>query len=362
MASRQDSTARKQQERQALSFPVARPKATEETTGDTVQVADGILQARIPMPMALAHINVYLLRDDDGWWLIDTGLDTQASKHCWQRIAANDKALEGLPFKGVICTHFHHDHTGTANWLTEQFNIPLYMSHGEYLMLRVLARSGDRGFSQAQIDFYRAGGVPDEQIAELKEVLGGDYMPLRCPESYHRLRDGQWLTIGGREWQVIIGEGHAPEHVCLYSAADKLLVAGDQILPEISPNIMVGHIEPDADPLSNWFASLDRLDELDADTVVMPSHGDVFLNLHQRVAQLREHHERQFDNLRSWVKSNNRFTAFEAMRELFPQNLESVQLMLALGETLAHLTWLRRHGEFEREFSDGVFWYSGRGK
>lgn len=360
MTESSDHKARKQQERQALSFPLAAPQATEKTTGDMVRVTDGILQARIPMPMALAHINVYLLRDDDGWWLVDTGLDTEASKLCWQRIAANTEALEGLPFKGVICTHFHHDHTGMADWLTAQFDIPLYMSHGEYLIFRTLARSNEDGLSQAQMDFYRMAGVPEKRLTALREDFGRIQMSLQCPESFHRLRDGQTLTIGDRAWEVVIGEGHAPEHVCLYSAVDKLLVAGDQILPDISPNIMVGHIEPEADPMSDWFASLDRLSQLDADTLVMPAHGDVFLNLHQRVAQLRQHHERQFDHLRSLAETNNRLTTFEAMRELFPQALDSVQLMLALGETLAHLTWLRGHGDLVRAFDDGVYLYSGR--
>lgn len=353
-----DRGQRKREEKQALSFPVPPPNSSQQTTGETVTVADGVLQARIAMPLALGHVNVYLLRDTDGWWLIDTGLNIQTSRRCWETIAANVDALEGLPFKALVCTHFHHDHAGLAHWLAAQFDIPLYMSHGEYFMLRAFADSGHQGASPTQLGFYQRAGMPPVAIDSLLEDLDAYPAQPACPDSYHRLREGQQLTIGERRWQVVIGEGHAPEHVCLYSEEDRLLLAGDQILPEISPNIMVGHMEPEADPMSGWFASLDRLAELAGDTLVMPGHGDVFRNLHERVQQLRDHHDRQFDSLRRLASETQAFTAFRAMRWLFPQELAGTQMLLALGETIAHLTWLTRHAEFRRDLHDRVHVYS----
>lgn len=351
---------RKRSEINALSFPVTSPRASEEAMGETATVAEGVLQARIPMPMELDHINVYLLRDDDGWWLIDTGLNLDASKRCWEAIAANAEVLEGLPFKALICTHFHHDHAGLAHWLVSRFNIPLYMSFGEYSMLRMISGGKPPSNRDTQLAFYRQAGVPEDKIASLLKALDGFPGQPDAPDSFHRLRDGQHLEIGGRRWQVVIGEGHAPEHACLYAPDDRLLVAGDQVLPYISSNVMVGPIEPEADPMSDWLASLERLAGLDPETLVMPAHGDVFRNLPGRVEQLQNHHGRQFDCLRAFASTAGPFTPFEAMGALFPQELAGAQILLALGETIAHLTWLTRHGELRRSLEEGGHVYQRR--
>ena len=119
--------------RAVLDYPLVAPA----TDGSVVEVAPGILWARMPMPMALDHINVYLLRGDDGWTLIDTGLNTDTARERWEHIAAHH--LQGLPIVRLVCTHMHYDHAGLASWLCERFGIPLYMTHGEYFMMRTLA-------------------------------------------------------------------------------------------------------------------------------------------------------------------------------------------------------------------------------
>ena len=271
----------------SLEYPFTAPP----TDGPLVEVAPGVLWARIGMPMALSHINVWLLRGDDGWTIVDTGLSTDETRALWEHIIA--ERLDGAPVRALVCTHFHYDHAGLASWMTERFGVPLYMSLGEFLMMRMLG-SQTRSVPQPEEQhFYARAGMPQDRVERVFEALRQDpFVPPR-QDQFRRLRAGDVLTIGPRRWQVLIGEGHSPEHVCLYSAEDRLLIGGDQLLPRITSNVMVTAFEPEGNPLALWFESLDRLETCAEGTLVLPSHQNVFRGVHARVGQLREHHQQQ---------------------------------------------------------------------
>ena len=336
--------------RAVLDYPLAAPA----TDGSVVEVAPGILWARMPMPLALDHINVYLLRGDEGWTLIDTGLNTDATRERWEHIAATH--LQGRPIVRLVCTHMHYDHAGLASWLCQRFGIPLYMTHGEYYMMRALAEPMPDPLPPAQVEFYQRAGMPPERVDRMWQAMRKDpFMPPQ-PQSFHRLRGGDEIELGGRAWRVVIGEGHSPEHACLYCEPDEILIAGDQLLPRISSNVLVTGIEPEADPLKLWLASLARLERLAPGTLVLPSHERVFRGLHARTQELREHHEHQFALLRAHLAGQGSCTAFEAMQCLFPRLRGPVDDMLALGESIAHLSRLRHEGVLRRVLDeDGVY-------
>lgn len=337
----------------ALDYPFEPPAPD----GSVVEVAPGILWARMPMPMTLDHINVYLLREDEGWTLVDTGLNTQRSRELWQKIVA--ERLDGLPVRRLICTHGHYDHSGLAAWLSEQHDAPLLMTYGEYFMMRGLMGPPPDPLPASQMAFYRRAGMDDAQTEQIFAALRQDPFMPPVPASYHRLREGDVLRIAARDWQVLIGEGHSPEHACLYCPADRILIAGDQLLPRISSNVLVSPIEPEANPLQLWLASLDRLDRLAPDTLVLPSHQGVFRGLHPRVAELRSHHDQQFAILRAELAQRGSATALELMRVQFPRLRHATDQMMAMGETIAHLSWLRHDGQVRRVLDeDGCYRFS----
>ena len=336
-----------------LEYPFEAPAPD----GSVVEVAAGILWARMPMPMALDHINVYLLRNQRGWTIVDTGLNTDRCRELWELIVA--ERLGGLPVTALLCTHMHYDHAGLARWLCERFDIPLYMTHGEYFMMRAFAEPLPDPLPPSQQAFYARAGMPGERVQRMMKGLRGDPFIAPLPESFRRIRGGDVLTIGKRRWRVVIGEGHSPEHACLVDVDAGIMLAGDQLLPRISSNVLVGPMEPEANPLQLWFDSLARLDPLAADTLVLPSHERVFRGLHARTTELRAHHEQQFGVLRRDLAEHGRRTAFEAMAQLFPRLRGAIDDMLALGETLAHLSWLRYAGEIRRELDeDGAYRFS----
>ena len=329
--------------RAKLDYPFDAPASD----GSVVEVAPGILWARMPMPMALDHINVYLLKDPTGWMLVDTGLNTPDSKRLWEHIAATH--LEGLPIRGLICTHMHYDHAGLAKWLCERFDIPLYMTHGEYFMLRALSQPEPDPLPPSQVRFYQRAGMPSERVDRMWQAMRADPFTPPEPRSFVRLRENDHIKIGERTWEIKIGQGHSPEHACLYSAADQILIAGDQLLPRISSNVLVTAIEPEANPLEQWLSSLVALDALAPNTLILPSHQQVFRGLHARTQELQAHHAHQFELIGQFLKETPHSSAFETMRHLFPRLLNAVDDMLALGETIAHLSWMRYEGLVQRQ-------------
>ncbi|MBV9508915.1 MAG: MBL fold metallo-hydrolase, partial [Caulobacteraceae bacterium] len=229
--------------RSRLVYPL---EAAPEGDG-AVEIAPGVLWMRMPLAGSLGFINVWAIAEDDGWVLVDTGMNNDETAKAWRGVLA--KALGGRPIKRVFVTHLHPDHVGMAGWITRKFGCRLWMTRQEYLQCRMLVADTGRAAPQDGVDFYRAAGWDEEAIETYRTRFGGFgkavYLP---PDSYHRIRDEDELQIGGRLWRVIVGAGHSPEHACLYCPELNLLISGDQVLPRITSNVSVFPTEPDGDP------------------------------------------------------------------------------------------------------------------
>jgi glyoxylase-like metal-dependent hydrolase (beta-lactamase superfamily II) len=336
----------------ALSFPHAAPPAPAALT----EVAPGVRWLRMPLPFALDHINLWLLDDGDGWSIVDSGLNTVETQDLWQRIFAAE--LGGKPVKRLIVTHFHPDHMGLAGWLTETLNVPLWCTETEWLFARLLSLDATDGFTANSTKFYARTGL-DAATREIFASRGNAYRSrvTAVPHAFHRLSDGQSFAIGGRQWRVVIGRGHAPEHACLYCGELDLLIAGDQVLPKISPNVSLWPQEPEAEPLGLYLTSLEKLKrEIPATALVLPSHGLPFHGLHRRIDQLAAHHDARLAELEAACAEPR--TAAEIVPVLFRRPLDAHQIGFAIGEALAHLHYLMRKGRLVRsERADGVYLY-----
>ncbi|HXP06806.1 MAG TPA: MBL fold metallo-hydrolase [Stellaceae bacterium] len=334
----------------SLQFPVATPPAP----GETVQIAPGIHWLRMRLPFALNHINLWLLEDGPGWTIVDCGYALDEARDAWERIFA--ETLGGRPVRRVIVTHYHPDHIGLASWLTEPWEAPLWISEKEWLHARMhaLGTGGDASETLRR-DFALRAGL-DEETSQVFAERQGNYrlgVPS-VPTTYHRIGEGSAIEIGGREWRVIIGEGHAPEHACLYCAESGVLIAGDQILPRISPNISVQTYEPDGDPLARYLNSLKKLRAaLPPDILVLPSHNLPFYGVHERIDELAGHHEARCAEV--IAACARPMSAADLMPVLFRRLLDRHQMGFALGEALAHLHYLEGQGALARERGgDGV--------
>jgi glyoxylase-like metal-dependent hydrolase (beta-lactamase superfamily II) len=170
---------------------------------------------------------------------------------------------------------------------------------------------------------------------------------------------GSSVRLGGRDWQVIVGYGHAPEHASLHCRELNVVVSGDMLLPKISTNVAVRPIDPSGDPLRLFLESIRQFGELAPDVLVLPSHGVPFRGAHARIAALEAHHEARLDELQAACQASPR-SAADALEVLFRRRLDSKQIFFAMGESIAHLHYLHYAGRLRRETgSDGVIRYAG---
>ena len=358
----------------ALHYPLA---DTLPEPGHTVELAPGVRWLRMPLPFALDHINLWLLRDQqdgiEGWTIVDCGVANDTTRALWQQIF--DTELLGLPVLRVIVTHMHPDHIGLASWLTERWSSPerdcrLWISGTDWNAAKVAAQPTTTGFGgEGAARFFAMHGLTDPESLAKVRARSNYYASMvpSVPGRYRRLMDGLVLTINGRRWTCHAGYGHAPEHMSLHCAElpgtlgeatfSGVLISGDMVLPRISTNVSVIDLEPEADPLPLYLRSVAAMRQLDPATLVLPSHGKPFLGLHERVDQLLQHHEERYaDVLRACAEAPQ--SAADLLMVLFKRQLDLHQTTFAMGESVAHLHALAGAGRLRGEKgSDGVLRY-----
>lgn len=325
--------------------------------GGAREIERGVWWLRMPLPMAgLPHINVWALQDGDGWTLIDTGMRTAQAMEGWQQALAGP--LGGRPVRRVICTHMHPDHVGLAGWLCQTHGCRLWMTRLEYVVCRMLIADTGRAAPEDGLRFYHAAGWDGAALDAYRArfgAFGRGVHPL--PDSYRRIREGEELQIGPRRWRAVVGQGHSPEHLCLHCEQAGLFISGDQVLPRISSNVSVFPTEPEADPLREWLESLAAVRARVADDVlVLPAHDGPFRGLHARLAQLAAGHEERLTAVYESLAVPRR--AIDLFQLLFRRRVGPEMLMMATGESIAHLNCLVARGQATRALdADGVLWY-----
>jgi glyoxylase-like metal-dependent hydrolase (beta-lactamase superfamily II) len=321
--------------------------------GTVQEVAQGLLWVRMPLPFALDHINLWLLADGPHWTLVDCGLGSNKTRMLWDEIFARD--LGGRPVGRLIVTHYHPDHIGLAGWISARLNLVPWMTKGEFLTAHAACHNvGGTGYTRVR-DFFARHGLDPARL-EAAGVQDGNYRsgvePL--PDTFRRIRHDDRIVIGEGAWRVIVGYGHAPEHAALHDERAGILISGDMLLPRISTNVSVWPVEPDGDPLGDFLDSIERFSELDADTLVLPSHGRPFRGIRTRIAELKAHHAMRLEAL-ARICDRER-TAAELLPALFRRDFADYQLLFAMGETIAHLNHLWHRGLLRRVAgADGVW-------
>jgi glyoxylase-like metal-dependent hydrolase (beta-lactamase superfamily II) len=335
------------------------PLATPPDTGMTVEVAPGVHWLRMPLPFRLDHINLWLIEDGPGWTIVDTGLGTEKTKQIWRGLFAD--RLGGKPVTRLICTHFHPDHMGLAGWIAAEWKVQLWATRMEWLWGRMLSLDESDHMVETGIAFYARAGM-DAAGQDALRQRGNAYRKgtVPPPPNIRAIGAGETVRIGGRAWHVHVGSGHSPEHACLYAPDIDVLIAGDQVLPRISPNVSVWGSEPEDDPLARFLATIDRLRAIPASALVLPSHGLPFRGLHIRLDQLARHHDLHFGQVMAACADWR--SAQDVARVLFARELDAHQMIFAIGESLAHLHNLERRGRLDRRLGeDGVIRFRAKG-
>lgn len=332
----------------SLQFPFPAPPEV----GSMREVAPGITWLRLALPFRLDHVNVYLLDDGPGVAVVDTGIGDDATRAIWRGLL--DRL--GRTLTRVIVTHFHSDHVGMAGWLCETAGAPLYMSQTEYLTSLTIHLNPEQLEAEPYRSFYLNHGLSADIAVKL---LANGHRYLRMvtglPRTFRRMIAGETLEIGGRRFDVLSGGGHSPEQIMLYCADGKILLAADQIMARISPNISVQAMDPDGDPLGIYIRSLNGLKRtLPEDTLVLPGHNLPFFGLHRRVDELILHHAARCDAIDDACRDAGR-TAAELVPVVFRREIDDPhQMGFAFSEALAHINLMQRQGRLR--FEGGRYW------
>ena len=325
------------------------------------QVIPGVWRIPVPLPFALRSANIYLLDDGPGQrTLIDSGLGLPADEQALRAgLAEAGVALEDI--STLILTHAHPDHIGLSGLIHDGGRVPIYMLAGEEVQLDVFWGAGGAAL-QTQVDeMYRRNGMPDELRGDSQKAGLSLRRILRLPPvgAVTTLSDGQRIELGEHEYQVIWTPGHSDHHLCLLRD-DGLFIAGDHILPHITPNIGL-YVGARQNPLADYFGALERVRPLPA-TVVLPGHGRPFEGLGERAEELRAHHVERSALIRDIIAGRQQrshgLTAYAIAGRLFGERLRGPDdWRFAIAETLAHLEYLRDAGHGERAERDGLLVY-----
>ena len=334
---------------QKLGYPF--PDIPSE--GEAIEVAQGILWMRLPLPMKLDHVNIYALDDGDSWTIVDTGFYSKRGVAIWEKLLAGP--LGGKPVSRVIVTHHHPDHIGMAGWFQTAHGAELITTRTAWLMARMLVLDNQDRPTAQSLTFWKRAGMDAEIYAQRAQERPFNFADCVAPLplGYRRIREGDVLHAGGRDWTVRMGNGHAPEHATLW--ADGVVLGGDQLLPSISPNLGVYPTEPDADPVADWLEACERLNaHATPDQLVLPGHKLPFTGLPLRMRQLIDNHHSALKRLRAHLATPR--TAHDCFQPLFKRTIGDGEYGLALVESIAHLNHLHHLGETTRTRRDDGAW------
>ncbi|MFC3798391.1 MBL fold metallo-hydrolase [Cohnella sp. GCM10012308] len=314
----------------------------------------GIVQLRLPLPFALKQVNAYLLQADDGWTVVDAGLRTPEAEAAWETFMSQ-AGLEWRDIARIVATHYHPDHYGLSGWLQTRTQAEVWLSDTASRYARRLWGENET-FSAELVSAFRAHGLPEP----LCDGISGHLASVKRQVLPHPVRTraigaGDLLCFGGARWEAIGGEGHAPGHLAFYDRERRIMLCGDQVLPDITPNIgwMAGG---DPDPLGSYMDSLDRLAACEVD-MAYPGHREPFAGFGRRVSELRDHHVRRLARMEalaadlSAISEKERLTAFAMCEALFGGRIggNPHNLRFAMAETIAHLERMTFEGTLVRD-------------
>jgi glyoxylase-like metal-dependent hydrolase (beta-lactamase superfamily II) len=331
------------------------PWESPPAAGEAVEVAEGVLWLRLPLPMKLDHVNVYALDDGDGWTLIDTGMNTRRTREIWERLLAGP--LSGRPVRRVVATHHHPDHIGLAGWFQSAHGAELLTTRTAWLFARMLTLDEQDRPPPETLAFWRRAGMAEEILAERAAERPFNFADIvwPMPLGFTRLKEGDAIRMGGRTWDIRCGAGHAPEHATFWSRDDGLVLTGDQIILSISSNIGVYATEPEADPVSDWLESCERLSAwARPDQLALGGHKLPFTGLPMRLRQLIDNHHGALARLERHLETPR--TAAECFAPLFRREIGAQEYGLALVEAVAHLNHLHQAGRATRRLDDRGAW------
>jgi len=339
--------------------PQIRPLwATAPQIGQPTEIATGLWLLSLPLSAALDHINVYILEDNQGWTLVDTGSCVPLCQSALEN-ALSQPPFGHRPVTRVITTHFHPDHIGLAGKVCERGAV-LVTSRTCWMQTRLLTLDVHPVAQPHEIRFVQNAGMKGIELEAFRRRSPSNYAQIVCPipAAYQRICEGDTLQIGDRTWTIRMGHGHAAEHVTLWSE-DGYVITGDQVLQGISSNLSVHPSEPHADVVSEWIDSCKRFSRLASDDMLcLPAHNIPFYGISARCQQLINSHLTVLDRLLKNLSQPR--TAIDCLEIIYRRSLKPHERGLLIAETIGYLNHLYHQGLIEKEknLENAYLWHT----
>ena len=326
------------------------------------EIIPGIYQLKVPIPNnPLENTNVYLVRGDDGYLLIDAGWNSQPALQS----LSNQLAEIGVVFKDIsqiVVTHAHFDHYGLVGRLKELSRATVALHYLDKDLLGTRYAVTDEYLRQTE-QWFHINGVPASELSMPRSAFAGMTPPGTPTPPDIVLRGGETISAGSFDLQVVWTPGHSPGHICLYEPAQKIFFSGDHILPVITPNISL-QPQSTANPLADFLDSLNMVKQFDTN-LVLPAHEHQFTDLQKRADEIILHHELRNTEILEAISTEPK-TAYQISAHItwMPQmggvrlqDLAPGDKRMAVSETLAHLEAMTINERVVKVPRDGITYY-----
>jgi glyoxylase-like metal-dependent hydrolase (beta-lactamase superfamily II) len=313
------------------------------------EIQASLFRLEIPLPNSpLKFLNSYVIRSSDRNLIVDTGLNR---KECLDAMRLGLQQLDiDLAKTDFFITHLHADHFGLVSKLMTGTS-QVFFNRPESELIEA------SGWWERMIAYAARNGFPEDDLrAAIQSHPGREFASEWVPE-IKILQDGDEIIVGKYRFKCVSTPGHSLGHTCLYEPDKKILVAGDHILIDITPNIQCW--SDDQNPLKNYLTSLDKVNEMEID-LVLPGHRRLITDPKTRIAELKEHHQRRLREVLS-ILGDDPQTAYQVATQMtwdldcdsweeFPR----AQKWFATGEAIAHLRYLQRKGLIVRRDEESI--------
>ncbi len=339
--------------------PPVQPHRADEPLPEAREVAPGIWKITLPIPFPLRTVNVYAIIGKDGWALIDAGMGTADAREAFAK-GLERAGLNVAQLRDIVLTHHHPDHIGLSGDLQEQSGARVYMHPIDERSLRIIWEGTMPERFGYVSSFFGQHGLPQTELWFNQTDPKVMRTILRVPphETFTLVEDGEYIELVGERYRVIWTPGHADGQICLFRERDGAFIAADHVLPRITPNIGLYSAHDRPNPLDDYLNALRKVADLPA-TIVLPGHGEPFLDLAARTAEIIKHHEEREMQILAMLDERPQHAAGLA-DQLFGQRLKTHEARrMAVAEVLSHLEYLRYNGQVEQQrTTDGVILYA----
>ncbi|WP_040982279.1 MBL fold metallo-hydrolase [Oceanobacillus jeddahense] len=302
-------------------------------------VTDDIYRLVVRFKGAMGEMNSYLIKGDNGYTVIDTGIHAPETKALWERVLSNYK------IEKLVLTHTHEDHIGLARWFQEIYEIPVYVSR--------------RGYEQ--MSKGKDAKARKNRLKSLIKKHGAPPIPLKIRDESHIYKfepdgffdDNDEIKLGNRLYQTIWTPGHAPDHYCFYQPETEIMVIGDHVLNHLSPVIGLWMGE-EHNPLEDYLKALDLLKDYRV-RMALPGHGDMIENLDERITDISHRHEKRLEQILELMKEEE-MTAFKLTTKAYGP-MKSMAFASQFMATLTRLIYLEEHSKINVQTKKGKNYY-----